>query len=323
MGSATYYGLRLAEQLSVFAPPAFLFVSGVFVAFAAGRDGAGFGWDKAAARIRMLVIPYLVWSCGIFVLRAAEGAIETPRGYVARLLFGGAAEPYYYVPLVVQVYLLAPVLVPLLKNRWKPVLIAAAVLQLGAQAARYPMMLGWNAPVAGWIVERTPGWFVPLTAFWFLFGVTAGFHWPVLMQWLVRRRSVLPWVTIACAVLGVVEWELLLRASGVSWLSPSPTVFDALYSGALILTFLAFSQVEFPARAWLDRLGERSFGVYLMHAPVLEVLARASYHATPTLLAHQWMFQLLLLAGGLALPLLVMAIVNRSPARPIYNYVFG
>ncbi|MBE0411266.1 MAG: hypothetical protein IBX69_16210, partial [Anaerolineales bacterium] len=37
VGSLSYYGLRLFEQLSVFAIPAFLFVSGFFVAITTGR----------------------------------------------------------------------------------------------------------------------------------------------------------------------------------------------------------------------------------------------------------------------------------------------
>ena len=323
VGSATYYALRIAEQLTVFAPPAFLFVSGVFVAFAAGRDGTAFGWDKAAGRVRMLVIPYVAWSLALFALRAADGVVDEPRGYVTRLLLGGAAEPYYYVPLVVQVYLLAPLLTPLLKKHWKPVLIFAAAVQLGAQAARYPVILGWEMPAATWVVEHTPGWFMPLTAFWFVFGVAAGFHWSALTQWLSRWRPVLPWAALGLALLGVREWELLLRGSGNEWVAPWPTVVDSLYSSALILTFLSFAGARLPAWDQLDRLGEQSFGIYLLHAPVLELLARTSYHAAPSLLGHQWLFQAILVAGGLGLPLLLMAIVNRSSIRPVYNYVFG
>jgi fucose 4-O-acetylase-like acetyltransferase len=323
LGSATYYALRFAEQVTVFAPAAFLFTSGVFVAFAAGRDGRAFGLDKATGRVRMLVIPYVAWSCALFLLRAADGIVEPPRGYLAGLLIGGAAEPYYYVPLVVQLYLLAPLFTPPLRKHWKPLLLFAAVLQLATQTARYPVLLGWNMPSATWIVGHTPGWFLPLTAFWFVFGVAAGFHWSGLMQWLARWRPVLPWTTLALALLGVLEWELLLHASGKSWLTPGPTVIDALYSVSLILMFLSLVSVQVPVRGQLDWIGERSFGIYLLHAPVLELLARTSYHSAPALLGHQWLFQAILVAGGLALPLLLMALVNRTPIRPVYNYVFG
>lgn len=323
MGGAEYYALRAGEQVSVFAPPAFLFVSGVFVAFASGRDGRGFGWDKALGRIRMLVIPYVVWSCAIFAMRAAEGSVESPAAYVAKLLFGRAAEPYYYIPLVVQLYLFAPVLVPMLKKHWKLLLLLAVVIQVSTQVLRYPVLLGWDVPSAVWLTEHTPGWFVPLTAFWFPFGIAAGFHWSALAQWLARWRGVLPWATAAFGLLGVLEWELLLRGSGGSWLSPAPTVVDSLYSCSFILTFLAYSQLAIPGQEQLGLLGERSFGVYLMHAPVLEIIARTTYHAAPAVLGHQWLFQSLLVAGGLAIPLLLMAVVNRSSARPLYNFVFG
>jgi peptidoglycan/LPS O-acetylase OafA/YrhL len=313
----------VAEQLSVFAPPAFLFVSGVFAAFAAGRSGVGFGWDKAVSRIRMLAIPYVVWSVAIFVMRAAEGSIDRPTGYLAKLIFGGAAEPYYYVPLVVQFYLLAPVLVPMLKKHWMPLLLIAGGIQVAVQVARYPVMLGWDVPAAAWVAEPIHRWTVPLMAVWFPAGIAAGFHWPALTGWLARWRPILPWATVTFALLGVIEWELLRHASGSQWLPPRPTLVDSLYSGSAILTFLAFSQMDIPARDQLDWLGERSYGVYLMHAPALEILARGSYHAVPALIGHAWLFQLLLVTFGLAAPLLFMALVNRSPARPAYNYLFG
>ena len=42
-GSASYYALRLVEQLIIFAISAFIFVSGFFIAFTAGRDRTGLG----------------------------------------------------------------------------------------------------------------------------------------------------------------------------------------------------------------------------------------------------------------------------------------
>jgi hypothetical protein len=34
-------------------------------------------------------------------------------------------------------------------------------------------------------------------------------------------------------------------------------------------------------------------------------------------------FQILLVVTGVAVPLLLMTLVNRSPARAYYNYLFG
>jgi surface polysaccharide O-acyltransferase-like enzyme len=323
LGSATYYALRALEQLTIFAPPAFLFVSGFFVAFAAGPQGLNLTWNKVSSRIRTLLIPYLIWSLLILAWRAVEGQTDTPAGYLDKLIFGRAVEPYYYIPLIIQIYLVSPFLVRWLKASWKPVLIAAGVIQTATLLARYPVYLGWDLPAATWVVRHTPGWFFPQTAFWFVFGVFAGFHLPLFKQWLARWERTLPWLTVALGVLAFLEWELLLRLSGRAWLSPGPTVLDSLFSCAVILTCLAFAHLNMPLRRHLDVLGERSFGVYLVHAPVIEVAARGVYHAAPDMLAFQFPFQMLLLVVGLGVPMVLMAMVSRSPARAYYNYLFG
>ncbi len=123
--------------------------------------------------------------------------------------------------------------------------------------------------------------------------------------------------------LGILEWEWILQASGRAWLGQERTFFDDLYSALAILAFLAFERVTPPAARQLSDWGTRSYGIYLAHSLVLLVAVKAIYHAAPWLLAHQILLQPLLLALGLAVPLALMALVNRSPARRFYAYLFG
>jgi peptidoglycan/LPS O-acetylase OafA/YrhL len=323
LGTPRYYALRVLEQLVTFPPSAFIFVSGFFVAFAAGRDAGRLSWATVRSRLTMLLIPYFLWSIAIFVGRRAEGAGDSLAGYVHQLLVGRAAEPYYYIPLITQLYLLAPLAVVWLNKYPKTILAGAAVAQFGVQAARYPVILGIDNAWAISVWRYTPGWFFPHMAFWFVFGIFVGFRSGALRQWLVRWRRVLPWVTLLLAVAAVFEWELLLRHSGRDWLTPTPTALDSLYSLAIILTFMALAESSLTLSRPLNALGARAFGVYLIHAPVLELFSRASYHATPLLLGHQVVFVSLLVAVGVGVPLVLMAIVNRTPVRPCYNYLFG
>jgi surface polysaccharide O-acyltransferase-like enzyme len=322
LGGASYYGLRVVEQAVSPSVPSFLFVSGYFVAFAAGRSGV-LPWPKIAARLRMLVIPYVIWSVAIFAARVLEGTVDTPEGYATKLLFGRAAIPYYYIPLLTQLYLLAPLIVRGVRSNWRAWLAGAIVLQLLVQAARYPVILGWHAPAARWIWQHAPGWFFPQMVIWFVLGAAVAANATAVRQRLAHWRPLLPWLTLALLAAGVAEWEWLLRLSGKPWLNPSPTVVDTLYSGAFVFTFLAFAASASPKSGWLDLLGERSFGIYLVHEPVLEIVARACYHAAPFVVAHQAVMQPLLLAVGLGVPLLLMEAIRRSPARVSYNYLFG
>lgn len=322
VGTPTYYAIRGAEQLIMFTLPAFLFVSGYFVAFATGK-AERLSWDKVGSRVRMLIIPYVLWSVVIFIGRFLEGSRDSLGGYATQLLVGRAAEPYYYIPLLTQLYLLAPVIVLLVRARWALALGLAAGLQAFVQLVRYPVLLGWDVPAVEAIARATPGWTFPHMVFWFVLGVYTGFNLPVVKAWAQRWRTVLPWATLALFALAFLEWEWLFAASGRPWVRPHVTLLDGFYAGACILTFVAYAD-SIPARpTWLDAIGERSFGIYLLHAPILELASRAAYHAVPALLAHQMVLLTLLVAAGVVVPLVLMRLVKQSPARPAYNYLFG
>ncbi|NWG13813.1 MAG: acyltransferase [Acidobacteria bacterium] len=323
LGTASYYALRAAEQLIMFSIPAFLFVSGFFVAFATGRRRESLGWKPVGVRIRDLAIPYIFWSLALLAGKGALGSFDRPLGYLQSLAFGRAAAPYYYVPLLAQYFLFSPLIVPLVRKHWKPVLLSAGLLQLTVHVARYPVLLGRDVAVAQWVVIHSPGWFFPQTCFWFVFGAFAGFHLSVLKGWLVRWAALLPALTLVSAVLAFLEWELLFGLSGREWLPPAVTALDSIYAGAMILTFIAFDDLRPPFTKQLGELGARSFGVYLMHAPVLEVASRAAYHGAPWILGHQFLFQPLLTLAGVGVPLAAMIAIDRSPVRRCYKYIFG
>ena len=115
----------------------------------------------------------------------------------------------------------------------------------------------------------------------------------------------------------------LLFGSGQSWIAPQETIIDNLYAAMFLLSFLAFEQVRLPMADKMSYLGSKSYGIYLVHSPVIEYTARVIYHLIPVLLSFQLLFQSSLWVAGLGVPLLLMAIVNRSPFRRFYNYLFG
>ncbi len=323
LGTLSYYGLRLTEQLVIFVIPAFLFVSGFFIAFATGRSQQTVSWHIVGVRIKNLVIPYLVWSIAIIALDMAQGAAYSPEQILRKLVVGGAAPPYYYVPLLCQMYLLAPFLVPLARHRWQLLLLVAALLQLTTVALRYVSILDLDIIIFGRVMWLTQSWLFPGHIFWFTFGVVTGFHLPVFKQ----RLAQVKWWLLAAVVItflaGLVEWELLLAWSGQDWIAARETMVDNFYSMAVLLSFVAFEQLSLPLYKQIGDLGSKSFGIYLSHTFVLEYTARGVYHLAPWLLGYQILFQALLIGVGVAIPLAMMSIVRRSPARRLYPYLFG
>ena len=323
LGSLSYYGLRTVEQVIIFSIPAFLFVSGFFVAVACGRNRRTVEWKLVRARISHLVIPYLVWSLLIFVGDFAQGTTYSGPDYVRRLALGQARPGFYYVPLLTQLYLLSPLLIPVARTRWKWLLVAAALVQLAAQGLRYPATVGVELPALKPFLALTPAWLFPGRIFWFVLGLVAGFHLQHLKRWLARVKWGLLVGSIVLVPVGMLEFEILLRFSGENWIAPAETVIDSLYAGCLILAFLAFDKTTIPLSKSIDQIGGKSFGVYLVHGPVLEVASRVAYHVVPGILAFQALFQPLLVVLGLGIPLLVMMLVDRSPAHRVYHYLFG
>lgn len=325
MGNAVYLGLRGVEQLIMFSIPAFLFVSGFFIAVTVGRQRANVSGQVIWARLVYLIIPYLLWSAIIFLGDFLQGEVHSATGYAWRILTGGATAAYYYVPLLCQLYLLSPLLAPLARSRPLLLLLATGMIQLTAQTVLYLDTLGLETALTESLHFLKPSWFFPGHLFWFTAGIVVGFNLKAFQRFLTRGRWLWLAATLFLFGLGVYEWEAVLRFSGQDWLPPRNTIIDSFYAAAFILTFLAFDKVSLPFPKQVGDLGGKAYGVYLAHMPAIELTARGVYHIFPALLAYQILFVALLAIAGLAVPLLLMAVVSLSwlPTRRYYRYVFG
>lgn len=323
-GSIAYFGLRSIEQLVVYSITSFLFVSGYFVAFTAGRSRTSVDGKILGARIKSLIIPYLFWSALVGLALWLEGRRPGKlAGYAEWLLTGSVNPAYYYVPLLIQFYLLSPLIVRLARSNWKLLLIVTGLLQFLVHLVHYPDLLQSTWP--GWSLAASllPRWLFLTRIFWFCFGVVFGFQLPAFKRAFERTK----WLALASLVclfaLGIVEWEVLVRLTGKPALQMQETVVDALYAGAFIWTFLGFSDLRLPAAPAVSGLGGKSFGIYLVHSPAMEYFSRALYHLAPQVLAYPSVLLPALIFVGLAVPLVLMQLVSRSPARGLYAYQFG
>jgi peptidoglycan/LPS O-acetylase OafA/YrhL len=324
IGGSAYYLFRLIEQLIVVSIPAFLFVSGFFVAFATGRSQRTIGWHTIGSRIKNLLIPYLLWSFIILFLDFLQGQRNSVFTYLRLIFTGGATPAYYYVILLCQFYLISPFLVPLAKSRWVLLLIVTAVIQLGVQLLQYPMLLGLEVPYTLQpFIDKVPNWFFPARIFWFAFGIVAGFHLVKIKTFALQFKWILLALVIGTYLLGVFEWETYINISGHTGMTHRETLVDTLYSLAFLLTFIAFEKVSMPFSKQLGDLGSKSYGIYLVHVPVMSYAARAIYHITPGILGYQILFMVILIGLGLGIPLAMMAAINRTPARKYHQYIFG
>jgi fucose 4-O-acetylase-like acetyltransferase len=164
---ASYAAFRVIEQLAVFSVPAFLFISGFYVVFATPRAKPGPAWEVLRPRLVWLIVPYLIWNAVVFVGFRIQGTSLTLPQFVRLILTGAGTPAYYYIPALVQLYLLSPLLVRWAKRSWPTLLLATALCQAAISLAPYLIVLGTSEP--SWIagIARIPSWFFVVHVFWF------------------------------------------------------------------------------------------------------------------------------------------------------------
>lgn len=325
IGSPSYYGLRFFEQIAVFSLPAFIFVSGYFVSIQAGRSG-NIGWPSIRSRIKSLLIPYLIWTLVVIFLGLVEGK-RYGAGQLAAMLLTGSTNPVlYFVPLIIQFYLLAPVFVSAARKNWKALLVVTLLLQILVITLQYPRFLGADPSWSMTLENLVPKWLFLGRILWFPLGIIIGFHSEAVGKFLARYST---WLLAGAALLvplGMIEWEIFFRLSGEAWLPHRETYLDTIYSIVLIFGILGLQNKRLPYLAPTSNVGAKSYGIYLTHAIFIEYTARIIYVVAPALLAYQIVLQPIFILVGLGGPLLLMSFMDKIPIsrlRRSYAYIFG
>jgi len=314
VGSAAYIGLLLIRNLMGFSIPAFLFIVGFYGAFASEGTDGGAMWRMVATRIKKLLVPYVLWTTATFViLRQIPGPSE-------------ALAMYYFITLMIQYYVLSPILLPLAKKRWILLLIVSAIIQLGLQLLRHLVILGIGFPGLDLLISLSPIWFFPSRILMFAIGAVVGAHLEEAMGWLRKHFTLLVVAAIVSGVLMPIEYQWVANHSPNGW--PGSDFFGlsrTIFSICIVLVIIAASKLPMPAslsRQFIG-LGSKSLGVYLANTPVLYVAASLIYHLAPSLLGVQIIYQSILVSLGLFAPLIGMSIIKRPPLSRAYGYVFG
>jgi len=265
-GSLAYYVLLVIKQLTTFSVPAFLFVSGFFVAYAARGSQFTFSWKMVGVRISNLVVPYLIWSVVIFAVDYILKVRYAPMEYLMRLATGNATPAYFFVPLLCQLYVLAPFVVLAAKDHWQWLCAGAMILHLAAIGATYMNIFDMRLLGIDWSWMATPIWLFVRWSIFFVLGIVSSFRLQSVKQMLVQAKWGLLIATFALAVLAVAEPEWLLQVTGKDWRGGALTLSTSLYAMVFIFCFLAFEKVEMPLTNFLTLLAIRAME-FTCHIP--------------------------------------------------------
>lgn len=225
----------------------------------------GFNYGKyLASKLKYVIVPYLVVSVPYVLLQYYRGfgifrpgaASRSPLVHATSKFVTGDQMPIplWFVPMIAVLYLMAPALLWLMKQRWSswlipPLFILASFI---------------HRPLHQTMLRQTVVYFLPV----YLFGMWVSLNMTQVMAWTRRYR----WWAVAVA-LGIVAFEVCTRQrpGAIESARPFSTemgVFDLNNYMKLLLSLVVLEALQ-RCPKWLakglDPLARLSFGIFFVH----------------------------------------------------------
>jgi peptidoglycan/LPS O-acetylase OafA/YrhL len=266
-----------AMMVLQFGREVFFSLTGFVLVYSMTNKGTSLGrfWGR---RILYVAVPYIVWS-GVYYAYSVLGPQQLQPslpGFGWDLLYGNAMYHLYFLLVTLQLYLVFPLLLAFVRKtagRWKEVLAVVGVLNLG-----WLGILQWTQAPSGW-----GGWvfihayeLLPTYSVYVLAGCYAAVHLPRLQREFEQRSQALGRLAAVCLTGAVGAYAIQLH-----WMAPRSA--DSVLQPAMLLSCLAAAIVLYMIgcrwaagprrqRALVATLSDASFGVYLAHPLVLQIL---------------------------------------------------
>ncbi len=288
-GAPYFWYSVFARNAALFALPTFLFFSGYLLAPIEIRSWADYV-SFVRKRVLRIAIPYAIWSIAVATLtavRAEPGSDDRSLGAIVfKLLTGQADGPYYFILLMLQFYLLLPLMAWAARTGGR--MLGTIALHAVFIAVGYVVQI-FVWPDMPFHVNKTP-FFMWLSLF--PLGIYVRHH----PQWVTRYDV---WLAVMAAVtllaLQMIETAFLLDESFE--LAIADTRFSSLlYAAAVIAVFLRMRALPWPKPLW--KLGQYSFGIFFIHGVLLRASARV-FAVVPGLFEWFPLFHLAVSAASL------------------------
>lgn len=234
----------------------FIFISGYLFQHLSGRYRYG---AYLGTKARTIVLPYLIISIPalavyLFALKPHPFIQEqlSQMNSIEELAFlvctGAHMGPYWFVPMMVLIYLISPLLI-LIDRRPSAYVLIAPLYILSVTVLPRPMY-DMNPPLA-------VGHYLPV----YLLGMAVSHHAGVLLPWLRANWPAMAAIAVAMIVLVV----------GCAYLEIQPPriMVSTIFCLAVLALALRFADRPVPA---LDLLARYSFGIFLVHGYYVAVI---------------------------------------------------
>lgn len=321
-GQAALILLRIIDAIAIVAVPIFVLITGYTVTkVISSQVPLAKNYQIILGRLRNILIPYMIWSAVWIAFRIWQGETFTFRDMVMLILGGKAANEYYYIRILVQMYLIAPLWLRLARKQPWLVLGIAVVINLIARAPFYLYQLSELPRV--WWLSIFIDWQAPTYLIWFTCGLIFGFHLEEIYAWIQAHRIQIFTVTALALVVVVIEVSWFSSLVGKPWMYSNSLVSSQIFSILLAACLVSLNLGKLPYQKELMRLGTQSLGIYLMHSMILTLMAKGVFHIFPALLSLPFLFYIVLVITGVGVPLMIMKLADISPMKRFAYVFFG
>jgi surface polysaccharide O-acyltransferase-like enzyme len=315
------YVILSYRQLLNFAVPVFLFISGYWSTkkpISSLEDYKQF----LIKRFLRVLIPYLFWS----VIYLAYEDIKTHSFDIEKTLFailtGKASGHFYFIILIIQLYVLTPLLQ--YTNRRQFGIELVFLLNMIYLLVQYLMCLHglWNfTDPLGIVHIPFHVLFLSMVVF-YQAGLLMRSHYNEVSIPRIMRSVVLPAILIS-AVISVQEALMILTHYGNWLLAISPLKYSSfLYFACVIWGFLALRERFKNWPKLLVTIGEYSFGIFLIHMIILRGIAKV-LHKVALNWSSQLLYQSIVILMTLSICLVLIYLTRRFLPKPLYSKVLG
>lgn len=302
----------ILKQAGLITVPIFLFLSGAFFAFGVQNRPIKGSLRVVWQNILGALWPYLIWTILFnlmvsFLLKEHLSLVQ----FLKNVLVG---YPYNFVPLLIFFYALAPILVGGMKRFPGITLLVVILYQVFLIVEGNPGVYGIT--FQGWTqyfalpVVRQP---LSLWAVYFPLGIFYQLYIRSLTDF-VRRYAV---AIIICLAAFVILGDLHeLNIITLPWANYLVPVF-------FVLLIPLIPRKTSPAYLWLETIGKRSYGFYLLNLIVINLVLLGLEAIFPWLLDQYLLLVPLLFLLALYIPWGFMKLVELFPRRSVYRCMFG
>lgn len=301
------------KELGIFAVPLFLFLAASYFVYAAQGKNLKSMFRLIPNNLMYIALPYLIWSLLYYLLEyVLFNKQQTMIGYAKSLIVG---YPNNFVPLLFFFTLLAPFLIWISRKAAWLVFLLFLSYQSFLVVLLRPDIFGEVIPnwanVFALPIIRLP---IALWGIFYPLGIIYGLNSEAFKKQIGKSPTFVFVITLLMLGLAI---STQLGFTNL----PIIEIITPLFG---LLGLLVINRDQIPFARFFERLGKRSYGLYLINLMIINILYFLLIAiGFKQILSFQILIVIVVGAITLFLPLLLMEGVEKKAGRLSYRVLFG